>query len=135
MYIFVDDMKYFWKITDLFAPGVAPAIAFVALTCLCLMPSASVNVEGPLPYFDKVCHFVAFGALALLAVRDLWRKGVALRVATVVGVVVVVALYGGVIELLQGLPSIGRSCDLSDFVADVAGATVGAVVSVMGSKK
>lgn len=74
---------------------------------------------GPPWVSDKVLHFGGyFGLAALLAAtfrrRPLWT------------VVAVAAVYGAVDEITQ--PPFGRTADVWDWVAGVAGAVLGAVV-------
>jgi len=69
---------------------------------------------------DKWEHFVTFYLLALGAVvlfprRALWQAAGA------------VILYGGLIELIQGLPFVHRDRSLYDWLADIVGA-LGAVI-------
>lgn len=72
----------------------------------------------PTPW-DKLAHFGIFSALTLL----LWM-GTAGRM--VMGIVIVSGLFGGLDEIHQlFLP--GRSADLTDWLADVAGSNVTAI--------
>ncbi len=85
----------------------AAAIAWLTL---------SHPTQGPPgPVSDKVYHFIAFAALvfptALLYLRSLfWVLPGAL-------------LFGGAIDLVQ--PTVGRSGETADFVADLFGITFG----------
>jgi len=85
------------------------------------------DVSG-VPGKDKTLHAVAYCILAVLG----WlayppppsvRRGV--RVAACGAFW---ATYAVADELLQGVPIIGRSCELSDWFADVAGVCVGLTV-------
>ena len=78
---------------------------------------------------DKSLHVLAYLILAFL----LWfsvspDNKVILRKAAVWWVLFAVVLYGGVDELLQG--HTGRSCDVMDFFADVAGAVWGLILFI-----
>ena len=42
--------------------------------------------------------------------------------------VLIVISWGGLLEILQGIPSIHRSCDFFDFLANTVGAVVGSVL-------
>jgi len=70
---------------------------------------------------DKVYHALAFGALAfpVTVVRPRWWAAT----------VLVIAAYGGVIELVQ--PLVGRSMELQDWLADIIGALLGAGAGVV----
>lgn len=76
---------------------------------------------------DKSIHILAYLILVFL----LWfsvsaDKKVILRKIAVWWVFLAVVLYGGVDELLQG--HTGRSCDVGDFFADIAGAVWGLIL-------
>jgi VanZ family protein len=77
----------------------------------------STGLEGGLPW-DKANHAAAFVALTMLAGRgwpDLPRTAL-----------VLIMLAAGIgIELVQGLPAIGRDADVWDVVADAAGIAAG----------
>ena len=76
---------------------------------------------------DKTLHFLAYATLVFL----LWfalnpERKVCWRKATVWWVLLIVAAYGIVDELLQGY--VGRSCERADLIADLAGAFTGCVI-------
>jgi len=77
----------------------------------------STGLEGGLPW-DKANHAVAFIALTLLAGRG-W-PGLS-RTA----LVLIMLAAGTGIELVQGLPQIGRDADVWDVVADAVGIAAG----------
>lgn len=77
----------------------------------------SIGVEGGLPW-DKANHALAFLVLTALTGRG-W-PGLSRTV------LVLVMLAAGVgIELIQGLPQVGRDADVWDVVADAAGIAAG----------
>jgi len=77
----------------------------------------STGVESGLPW-DKANHAAAFVVLTLLAGRG-WPE--LSRIA-----LVLIMLAAGVgIELVQGLPVIGRDADVWDVVADMVGVAAG----------
>ena len=69
---------------------------------------------------DKLVHLVAFGALAFPLART-GRIGLA-------PVFIGASVYGGIIELIQ--PSFGRSADMQDWIADIAGVGLGIVLAL-----
>ncbi len=97
-------------------------------------PALAVFSHIPVPMWvrkagvsDKVLHLLAYMILAFL----LWCAiGGGARLtrcrARVLWVFVAVVLYGGADELVQG--HVGRSCDIMDFAADLAGALAGLLV-------
>ena len=69
-----------------------------------------------IPHLDKVVHAVMF-----LAEGALLRAVSPLRTAVVLGLTLALST-----ELLQGaLPSLGRSCEVADMLADVLGLALG----------
>jgi VanZ family protein len=75
---------------------------------------------------DKIQHFLAYGVLGFLLTATLatWRPWSWRLVA---GGIAIAALYGIFDELTQTL--VGRTADLKDWIADVAGATAGSVAA------
>ncbi len=76
---------------------------------------------------DKALHFFAYAILVFL----LWialnpERKVRWRKATVWWVLLIVAVYGVIDELLQDY--VGRTCDVMDMVADLVGAFAGCVI-------
>ncbi len=92
------------------------AIVYLTLTPNPLPPDVLPDFDG----FDKLCHFAMFGVLASLLVWD-YSRGRRLSWRAAVMLICVSMAIGGVIELLQGIPELNRSCDIYDFVANVAG--------------
>ncbi len=86
-------------------------------TALAVATWVLVAPSGPGPGlipWDKAEHFLGLYGLTLLAAaafarRALWVVGAGL------------ALYGGVMELVQALPAVHRDADLYDWAADIAG--------------
>ena len=70
---------------------------------------------------DKVVHLIAFAALAFPLART-GRIGLA-------PVLIGASVYGGIIELIQ--PSFGRSADMQDWIADIAGVALGIVLALL----
>lgn len=107
----------------------------VIILLLFYWPTLFVLAHIPIPRLvreagvsDKVLHFLAYMILVFL----IWSaispdKRVAWRKAAVWWVLLVVSLYGVVDELLQGCVA-GRSCDVADFLANLAGVVVGLIV-------
>ena len=70
---------------------------------------------------DKVVHLIAFAALAFPLARTA-RIGL-------VPVFVGASAFGGLIEVVQ--PSFGRSADMQDWIADIAGVVLGIVLALL----
>lgn len=96
-------------------------LAAVILTAS-LVPDVPLP-ESRIPGLDKIAHAAAYAALAAVLLFGLRKPGTAF-VGAVLRTVVVCTLYGGAIELLQRLT--GRTADPLDFLANAAGALLGA---------
>ncbi len=87
----------------------------------CLMPGKDLpKVDAP--FIDKWVHLVMFGGFTFL-----WLlAGSGIRASRLLTWLIVGIALGGLIEFLQGiLPSLGRSCEFLDIVADGLGALLG----------
>jgi membrane associated rhomboid family serine protease len=73
---------------------------------------------------DKVVHLIAFAALAFPLART-GRIGL-------VPVIIGSSIFGGIIELIQ--PSFGRSADMQDWIADIAGVALGILLGLVYRK-
>jgi len=84
--------------------------------------------EGMIPpcVSDKVLHCVAYAGLAvLLAVWQTLERPLASSLAA--KLLVLIAGYGAVDELLQMIPRLHRFAEFSDWLADMAGAILGLI--------
>lgn len=81
----------------------------------------STGVGTGVPGLDKVVHVAVFGAVAVTAVRAGARPRLVLAV---------LVAHAAVSEAVQAMLLPGRSGDLLDVVADVAGAVAGVCVAV-----
>ena len=70
---------------------------------------------------NKVLHLIAFAALAFPLART-GRIGL-------LPVFVGASAFGGLIELIQ--PSFGRSSDMHDWIADIAGVVLGILLALL----
>lgn len=83
--------------------------------------SSPFNWTFPVPWLDGVAHAAEYALLSLLAAHAVkthpspWWRGHAVH-----GAVLIVAVFGLTDELHQALIP-GRSCEWSDWLADVAG--------------
>ena len=94
-------------------------IVTAALTVAMLWP---INQPPPAPDgSDKVVHLTAFAALAFPLART-GRFGL-------IPVFVGASAFGGIIEVIQ--PSFGRSADMQDWIADIAGVGFGIVLALL----
>lgn len=80
-----------------------------------------INQPPPSPDgSDKVVHLIAFAALAFPLART-GRFGL-------MPVFIGASAFGGIIEVIQ--PSFGRSADMLDWLADIAGVALGIVLAL-----
>jgi hypothetical protein len=87
------------------------------IAVLTLAPVSAASVPGS----DKLHHVLGFAALSFPL--PFARPKLALPI------VLGVATYGGMIELIQ--PYVGRQAEWGDFLADVAGAIMGASLGAL----
>lgn len=101
-------------------------LASFALLCLGLALGAFIGYESLLPgsglpptqHSDKIVHFAAYFALALLLCSALSARRRFAVCAAVIG-------YGGLIEILQSAMALGRTGSWLDMAANIAGAIFG----------
>ena len=94
-------------------------IVTAVLTVAMLWP---INQPPPGPDgSDKMVHLIAFAALAFPLART-GRFGL-------IPVFVGASAFGGLIELIQ--PTFGRSADMQDWIADIAGVALGIVLALL----
>ena len=99
---------------------------FVAITIVWLSSRSSYPFGISLPSpFDKVAHMTAFGVLAAF-LEIAWRRtrpGLSV-VRRLSAILIVLAVFGASDEIHQYFVP-GRSCNLYDWMADVAGGALG----------
>ena len=96
-------------------------LTFIMTTVLTVAMLWPIHQPPPTPDgSDKVVHLIAFAALAFpLALTG--RIGL-------LPVFIGASAYGGIIEVLQ--PSFGRSADMQDWIADIAGVALGMMLGL-----
>ncbi|RBL93176.1 VanZ family protein [Chitinophaga flava] len=108
-----------------------PATLWIILILiLCTLPGKDIPTNSFLEriHFDKFVHFGLFGGIVLfLSMGVYWHKK-HISAFTLLLFVVVAAVYGFVIELIQKYWAVGRSFDLYDVLADTLGAAAGVIV-------
>ena len=97
------------------------AVSFVLAVVTCYLTLLTKPDLSGQQQFDKLYHFLAFAALvlpsALFDRRDmLWIAVSALAL-------------GAIIEVIQ--PSFGRSADMQDWIADIAGVALGIALALL----
>jgi len=101
---------------------------------LSTMSGKKVN-EIPLmgiPHIDKVAHFGMYYVLTFLLLFDFSRfktKNIIWKKVILISLLIAI-LFGGSMELLQEIPSLQRSTDIKDFIAN----SFGAICAVLSFK-
>lgn len=103
----------------------ATLIVAMVLAWLAFRPSTGVDIGLP---WDKANHFSSFLVLTVLAGCG-WPRLTGWRMAAIM-------LATGIgIELVQGLPAVGRDADVRDVVADMVGFIPGWCLLVLGRRR
>lgn len=107
--------------------AVAAAVAFVSL-----WPSSGEGIEL-FPQADKAGHFAMYALLSFVCAGTVKQDEI--KTAKIkVFIVVLCALYGLLIEILQELMPYGRTFEWLDAVANLAGALAGMLINAVFSK-
>jgi len=103
----------------------------VLILILCAVPGSSLpkNHFFNIPNFDKIVHACLYIPLAFFlgAEFDLSKKTI-LKLSGPLLTMLIVALYGALIEFLQETIFINRSADVIDFLSDVIGGLIGLTI-------
>ena len=101
-----------------------PALVTTGALCMHALPGQDLDMDSwwVTWHMDKVLHFLAFSTWGLamsvaLAKQRLFQKGSRFELVMMVGA----AIFGTVLECVQGACVPNRSADLADVAADVAG--------------
>ena len=106
---------------------VAVASIILVVSLIPGMPKSS-----KMPHIDKIGHGVAYALLAFLLFGVL-RIPVRSETWTIILSLLGCVVYGGIIELLQGVT--GRSSEFLDLVSDFAGSSAGASLAMLASRR
>lgn len=92
---------------------------FVYLTYLLVI---EMPVQQEMHYLDKLQHIIAFGGVAAIGVLAFpaWSKALGL----------VLSVYGGLMEVVQGLVTTTRKASVYDWMADNVGIVLGVVLTM-----
>lgn len=97
---------------------------------LYLSLSSGDNIPQPswlsFPHIDKAIHFIMYFVFALVLIHDSQHFNIiTLKQSQVILIsVAIVICWGGLIEIVQGIPSLHRSCDFFDFLTNATGALI-----------
>jgi len=90
-----------------------------------------------IPHFDKIVHFGFYLVLSYLITNSLliYRQTNKLKAITAVYLLILCASYGLSIEIMQGWLKNGRSSDMYDMVANLAGIVAGLFINEPFNRK
>ncbi len=96
---------------------------------LSLLPSGSVNKVPTIKilHFDKFIHLSVYFLLSCILIFELF-KNTKINIKSIsIAIIIFVMLYGGLIEILQGVFTETRKADFIDFIAN----TIGSIIAVI----
>ena len=95
----------------------------IVIFVLCSIPGDDLPQASmiQIPHFDKMIHFGLFFIMGIFLISELRYQTKLSRMSIALIVFAAIAIYGGVIELLQEKYFINRSGDFWDLCADAAG--------------
>lgn len=96
----------------LIAARIVFVLGLIVLTYISLRPAVAL---GSIENADKIMHALAYFTLALIF-------GVAFPKVRLLGVFILPSLYGGLMEIMQGSLTTGRSGSIYDMIANMSGA-------------
>lgn len=106
----------------------------ILILVLCTLPGEKLPENGfHIPYLDKIVHFILFYVLGIFVCSELkfQTKFSSRKVAIIT--ILLVSLYGALIELLQHYVFVYRSGEYLDLFADILGGFIG-VLTYRGIK-
>lgn len=120
----------FWRkvITRLFHFTETIVIS-LALLYLSLFREVPIDIP-PFEYSDKIGHCAMYALLSFAMLLNHKRNQTKSSIA-LISTIIFPIMYGGLIELLQGLPVFVRSCDWKDWIADIIGTFVGILLATL----
>jgi len=109
---------------------------FILVTFLLVLPGNDLpkNPFLTLIHFDKWVHIGLFGVLNFLVIWGWMRKDI-FSVNVFIYSTVICILYGIIMEFVQKYFAIERSFDITDILADIAGAIAGYYVATYLKRK
>lgn len=103
-------------------------LVIALVTILSLAPFPEMPNLPDIKLLDKWVHFVMYGGMCLVIWWEYWRQHEKINWQhAAVGAIVLPAIMGGVLELMQAYLTTCRSGDWLDFVANCIGVALGAV--------
>jgi VanZ family protein len=115
-----------------------PAFIWLMLILiLCLLPGGTFEVGSfqSILQLDKLAHMILFGVTVILIAYGSYRKHQKLSWGKLTLITLLTASYGLLIEFFQRSFTTSRSFDWYDFLADLIGAILGALIFQLIGKR
>lgn len=107
-------------------------LSVAAVLWLTLAPDPLPDNDAELwPGFDKCVHLLMMGEICGVWLWNRFRKR-QVKVAGILAIVVAVAAFAGVIEIIQESMGMGRSGDIGDWEAGCMGIVASAIAWALG---
>ena len=104
-------------------------VAIASITILSLAPFPEMPELADIILLDKWVHFVMYGGMCCIIWGEYWHQHKKVNWQHVaIGAIILPALMGGVLELMQAYLTTCRSGDWLDFVANCVGVLLGAII-------
>jgi VanZ family protein len=101
-------------------------ILYISLTPASKIPRTNIFM---IENFDKLVHFGMYFILSLI-ICSIIKIGDRKKIFIILLPILISVTTGGVLEIMQELLPINRSCSLGDFLANMSGAVVGALLYI-----
>ena len=103
------------------------SLGLAIISILSLIPGKQLP-ESPIQYADIMVHVVMYLIMSMVIFRESTKQynGLSIRLKTVI--VLLLIVYGGVLEVLQETFIPGRYGSLSDFLANATGVLSGLLI-------
>lgn len=112
------------------------AVYWALLATASLLPSGTGPLKGwdaaIAPDLQDALHLPAYAGLVVLLALA-WSVRHPVKVGSLAAIAMICATFGGVMELAQSVIP-GRTCSLGDALVNVAGATLGFLVALVGRR-
>ncbi len=113
--------------------GIIPIIYFICISVLFFLPGSAFPKNNWLSafYFDKWVHIVLFFVLALLCCWGFFF----ITQKHLIKLLVLLTIYGFIVEIVQGQIIKNRSFELGDWAADIIGSFLGVLIWNLKDKR
>lgn len=105
----------------------AISIMWMFVVFIVSMVDLSTNQSSIFPNSDKVVHFLVYGIMTIFFLSRLQLEKNISEVLAITIAIVAATIFGGLMEILQGLYTAGRTASMGDFIANALGAVVASV--------